>query len=411
MKLEGMNKNLKLFFLFVLLVGVIFRFLLFLMLDNPYHTTDFNTNIVFSVRSFLDGRLHGITGGNWLPLRFYIFGGYFNYLGDDALSARFTVTLFDIATLIFFYLLLRLFFNSEIAIFSTISLAFLAAHVKLSYTSSTDVPSLFFIIFATYCIARIKYKFTFLYYTLGIISLILGSLLRYEVWIFIIILFLYYICDSKIVNLKKGIILLLVTLIFPIYWIIITFINYGSFVPANFYFPMSLIDRIRFTFDVFSLNIGILFTIFSIIGFIYSFSFKKIRQLSIILLLFSIVFCYEWFFKQSLMYWERYLIIFLVFSLPYAYFFILNATKKFAKKFSYYICFLMFIYLILTNINLYSDERQIYPNDFLSVVTWLRANVRSPDSIMVIDDLQISASLKIKADLFKIPYLIIESNQ
>lgn len=127
-----------------------------------------------------------IYSGVWLSLHFWI-NGIFIWLFKDLTIAPLIVnTLFSVLTLVLFYLLLNKIFGKPIAVISSLIYCVFPFQVWLSVSGMPESMFFFFITAAVYLFVSWYEKpdSPIVYIVLGVVSLNIANLLRYEGWFF-----------------------------------------------------------------------------------------------------------------------------------------------------------------------------------------------------------------------------------
>ena len=210
-------------------------------------------------------------GNLWLPLHYYLIALSIIISKTIPLGPRLLHLIFGILTIFPFYKLVRLVFNNRVALISTLIFIFYPIHILCSIVTLSEGPFLFFLITSIYYFFRYRQRKDFQSLSLSCISLILASMIRYEAWLFIIIIPLLLFMDRRF---KEGFIFLYVASIFPFLWLMprpITYMMYAISPSANglSYQYGSLFHWLNLTIEYFSLPL----VIFLILGF-----FRSIRD-------------------------------------------------------------------------------------------------------------------------------------
>ncbi len=132
----------------------------------------------------------------WPPLHFWLLGGAL-WIWSSELSARLLTLLFGSLTVLPFWGIMRRLFDSRVALWSTLLFALFGFHIAYSVTTSSEAPSIFFLVLGLYGWVRFYVGDGLIWLLPSGLSLIAGSLCRYEVWVFILLLSLLLLDFSR----------------------------------------------------------------------------------------------------------------------------------------------------------------------------------------------------------------------
>ena len=232
-KNEEKNEKYLLIVLFILALTI--RIVVFI--QNGNHAADGMYRTILAMNWLKDP--YFITGGLWPPLDLYLMALTTLIFNDPIVSTRLVSLIFGILTIFPFYYLVKLVFDKRIATISTLILTFVSIHVQYSTYSMSEVPLAFFLITSLYFFFRFKKgdkRLTDL--IISAIFLNLASMTRYEAWLFIPLLTIFTF-DLKNIkntslknilgnNVKYFFIFLIISLIFPIFWMVGNYNSYGD---------------------------------------------------------------------------------------------------------------------------------------------------------------------------------------
>lgn len=120
----------------------------------------------------------------WLPLHFWLLGIAY-WVGHSEFSARLLTAILGALTILPYYGLLRRVFGSRVALWSGALFATFGFHIAYSLATSSEGPTIFFLVLGFYGWARFRLDEGALWLIPAAIGFIAASLCRYEVWVFI----------------------------------------------------------------------------------------------------------------------------------------------------------------------------------------------------------------------------------
>ncbi len=119
----------------------------------------------------------------WLPLHFWVLGTAL-WVWNSELSARFLTLLLGAFTVLPYWGALRRIFNPRVAWQSTVFFALFTFHVAYSVTTSSEVPTIFFLVLGLYAWVRFVFEETWRWLVLGGVAFSAASLCRVEPWFY-----------------------------------------------------------------------------------------------------------------------------------------------------------------------------------------------------------------------------------
>ena len=120
----------------------------------------------------------------WLPLPFWILGGVLRFWPSELAARTFTLLLGTV-TILPFYGVAKKVCTPWVAICSSVVFACLGLHIGYSVSTSSEAPTLLFLIGGTYCWLRFRTDFTRGWFIASALAFNAAALCRYEVWVFI----------------------------------------------------------------------------------------------------------------------------------------------------------------------------------------------------------------------------------
>ena len=178
--------------IFLSLVKILFQIL---VLNSGYRWLSAD-DYCRTVKSFEWLQRPVIDSGVWLTPHFWINGFFMIFIKDLFAAATLTNLIFSGLTLIYFYNLTRLVFNSRNAFYSSLIFCFFPFQVWLSISGLPESIFFFFVISGIYYF--IKWKFygeKNLYLLLSSVSFAFSNVFRYEGWLFSGVLILLVLLD------------------------------------------------------------------------------------------------------------------------------------------------------------------------------------------------------------------------
>ena len=175
-----------------------------------------------------------ISSGGWLPGYLYITGIFSHFVDNPWISLRIFNALAGALTVSVYFLLLLRIYGAEVALVSSSLLLFLPIHIGLSATSLTEVSFLLALVSGMLLLTRAadaKLGSTehSVYLLLACLVTIYATMSRYEAWVILSVFPLYYGWRSR--HILETLIIALCILIFPLYWMINNYLDYGDILP------------------------------------------------------------------------------------------------------------------------------------------------------------------------------------
>jgi len=123
----------------------------------------------------------------WLPLHFWLLGSVL-MLWKSELAARLLTVLLGSLTVPPLYGIVRRVFDGSVAVYATLTLIFLGLHVGYSGTTSSEVPTVFFVVWGVYSWLRYRSDGEGKWLVIAGAAFSAASLCRFEPWIYIPVL-------------------------------------------------------------------------------------------------------------------------------------------------------------------------------------------------------------------------------
>ena len=282
----------------------------------------------------------------WLPGYIYLTGMFHVVVHDPLVSTRILNLFLGTLTIPVFYLLIRRVFDDVSALVSATLLVVFPFHIKLSVTSLTEISFLLEIILGTLLVLRASVAAGWrrlVGLILSIFVLGLASLTRYESWILLPLFPAYFFIKTS--RFYQSLFLAIGLALFPIAWMVASFVEAGSFLPA---YGAAMFDAredtglfgalkiiVRFWIKYFGWVIPVL----TAGGFLLLLADAVKKQLSIERLLYlavvclKVMFCVKFGMDRGSSLWVRYLLFIFVMVLPFGIFFM----NRYFRNYSYII--------------------------------------------------------------------------
>jgi 4-amino-4-deoxy-L-arabinose transferase-like glycosyltransferase len=126
----------------------------------------------------------------WLPLHFWLLGGALSFWNSEW-SARLLTLIFGASTVLPYWGMLRRAFNPRVAFWSSLFFVFLFFHVAYSVTTSSETPTIFFLVLGFYGWVRFQFGDGWIWLLPSGLGLSAASLCRFEVWVVIPVLTIF----------------------------------------------------------------------------------------------------------------------------------------------------------------------------------------------------------------------------
>jgi Dolichyl-phosphate-mannose-protein mannosyltransferase len=123
----------------------------------------------------------------WPPLHFWLLGCAL-WIWNSEWSARLVTLLFGSLTVLPFWGLMRRAFDRRVAFWSALFFALFGFHIAYSVTTSSEAPTIFFLTLGFYGWALFCHERRWVWLLPSGLGFLGGSLCRYEVWVFIVLL-------------------------------------------------------------------------------------------------------------------------------------------------------------------------------------------------------------------------------
>lgn len=278
----------------------------------------------------------------WLPGYIYLSGMFHTIVHDPLMSTRILNLILGTLSVPVFYLLIRRIFDDTSALIGAALLAVFPFHIKLSVTSLTEISFLFEIILGTFLIIKAAMTDSWPRYGCLIFSVLmfgLASLTRYEVWILLPLFPVYFLVKTG--RFFQSAFLAAGLALFPIVWMVASFFETGSFLPAygaamfeagaGTNFAGALKNIMRFSVSY----LGWILPLLAAGGFLLLLTDTPQKKLSVDRLLYLAIvcltgmFCVKFAIDRGSSLWMRYLLFFFVIILPLGTFVMSRYLRKY----------------------------------------------------------------------------------
>ncbi len=415
---EDKREKYLLIVLFILALTI--RIVVFI--QNGNHAADGMYRTILTLNWLKDPYI--ITGGLWPPLDLYLDALMILVFNDPIISTRLTSLVLGTIIIFPYYYLVKLLFDKRIATISTLILAFVSIHVQYSTYSMSEVPLAFFLITSLYFFFRFKKgdkKLTDL--IISAIFLNLASMTRYEAWIFIPLLTVFIINYN---NLKKTMIIkdmdilrndikyififLIISSIFPIFWMVGNYNLYGDPLYGQTWSDKWIKTNTMLNPDSQWLNPPLykklvtwpgsilyvlnIVSIFAGIGLLISLLRKKNLEFLFIFLILMGTFTYK-LINVTMMSQPRHMIVTILFLIPYFMIgldmvlgslisnYMTNNIKPINVWRRYIITAAICLFIVLSSYTAIAKNPYITPDYVNNVSEWIKTNVKPNETILL----------------------------
>jgi 4-amino-4-deoxy-L-arabinose transferase-like glycosyltransferase len=132
----------------------------------------------------------------WLPLHFWLLGGAL-WLWHSERSARLVTALLGALTILPYWGIVRRVFDRRVAVYASLAFVLFGYHIAYSVTTSSEAPTLFFLVCGVYCWVRFVAGCHWKWCIPGGLTIGAASLIRFDAWIFVPVLTLLVFDLSK----------------------------------------------------------------------------------------------------------------------------------------------------------------------------------------------------------------------
>jgi 4-amino-4-deoxy-L-arabinose transferase-like glycosyltransferase len=123
----------------------------------------------------------------WLPLPFWLLGSAL-WASNSEFSARLLTAFFGATTILPYWGMLRRIFDSRVALWSAVFFALFGFHVAYSVTTSSEAPTIFFLVLGLYAWVRFYFDDGWRWVILSGAAFSAASLCRVEPWLYLPVL-------------------------------------------------------------------------------------------------------------------------------------------------------------------------------------------------------------------------------
>lgn len=344
---------------------------------------------------------HLIMAGMWGPLHTYLIAFSIVVWNDPTFSPQLVSLILGSLTVFPFFFLLKLLFNRNIALFSTLIFSVYTLHIRYSVLSMSEVPFTFFLFLSLYFFFKFKRdenkRYTFLAF--ACISLNLACMLRYEGWLFIPLLSLFLLKEKK----THLLFFFVTSMIFPAFWMIgnyyinadplysVHLANTYQVVIVGYnegYTLYTALYRLIAWPRILTLTLTPIVAIFAFCGLIYSLVKRKYVDLLFIFLVLYVIFTIQG-ITGSMLLNPRYAIMLGMFLIPYSVLGLerisnlFNRNKKLQKAvISIFVLSLIISPLIISSASPSLSPLPTAPPDAKKISVWIKENVKTEKKVV-----------------------------
>ncbi|MCK4736668.1 MAG: glycosyltransferase family 39 protein [Methanophagales archaeon] len=393
----------KLFVHEISFVSLIFVFTLLLRLTFFIFSDNFEPDGALRIMIALNWLKtpHLIIAGMWGPLHTYLIAFSIVVWNDPILSPQLVSLILGSLTVFPFFFLLKLLFNRNIALFSTLIFSVYTLQIRYSVLSLSEVPFTFFLFLSLCFFFKFKRdenkKYCFLAF--ACISLNLACMLRYEGWIFIPLLTLFLLKEKK----THLLFFFVISMIFPAFWMIGNYyINADPLYSVHFahtyqvviagynegYTLYTALYRLIAWPRILTLTLTPIVAIFAFCGLIYSLVKREYMDLLFIFSVLYIIFTIQC-ITGSMILNPRYTIMLGMFLIPYSVLGLerisnlFNRNKKLQKAVTIiFVLSLIISPLIISSASPYLSPLPTAPPDAKKISVWLKENVKTEEKVI-----------------------------
>lgn len=323
---------------------------------------------------------------DWLPLHYYLNGLLLKITGNVTTAPRLLTAIFGAATILPLYKICLLKFNKQTATIATTIFTFYGAHILLSTQVMSEVYYLFFILYSLFFFESYLQTQQNKFLLLLSISLLCCTLLRYEGWLYCLLLLSLLILSKKWVW-RQLLFFTLLTISGMVFVMTLEFLQgypplYG--VSHSDIQVAQALDRYgrSLFFQFHNLRYSFIPLYFIAYGyFVWSRENKNKSNLLynwlpyiLPLVPFLIKLC-----QFSITSQHRYLLLYMVPAIPFVAYFISEIFERF-KIFSFYRIVTLGLFIVAANYSIanrlvYSNDLFNYPKGFLSSAAFAKTNI------------------------------------
>lgn len=385
----------KLQILFLVLSAAAGRFYFLLKFENmPGNATEYIVralNIVDNPDLFLNFE------GNCSTFFTYVLAALLTFWKDPIIAPRTFTMIFGVLLMLPYYGTLRGLFGRKIAFFSTFTLAICPLHIVQSSAATPDAAYYFFLfgsLFYFFGQNESSEKSSELLFSAFLFNI--ASLLRFESWAFIPLLFFFQWVKNK----KKALWLIMLLAVSPCIWFLLNDIVYQDFafsfrtaaLTAHIEITSSKVPydpRIISWLVVLWRSAGPSVVVGGLLGIAFAFLKRTGRRLSLFFLTLFSIFTLN---TCSAKMWhnERYIIVLVLFLIPYAWFFIDRSAYFLREKrraaLLLFCCFLFLsdsLRIIQKPFETIPHILNFLPPEVKAVALWLKANVQKNETLIM----------------------------
>ncbi|MBZ5653408.1 MAG: glycosyltransferase family 39 protein [Acidobacteriia bacterium] len=216
---------------FLLTLALVIRIIFLLHTDN----TGTDAWGRYTISLLWSQRPDHVPSDVWLPLPFWILGGVLRFWPSESAARIFTLLLGTVTVLPFYGVAKRI-CTPWVAFCSAVVFACLGLHIGYSVSTSSEAPTLLFMIGGTFCWLRFRTDFKFGWLMGAALAFDAAALCRYEVWVFIALIGVLTIIEPRLENhryslskrLSSGVLFVVAASLSSIAWSIFSLREWGD---------------------------------------------------------------------------------------------------------------------------------------------------------------------------------------
>jgi hypothetical protein len=344
---------------------------------------------------------HLIMTGTWGPLHTYLIAFSIIVWNAPTFSPQLVSLILGSLTVFPFFFLLKLLFNRNIALFSTLIFSVYTLQIRYSVLSLSEVPFTFFLFLSLYFFFKFKRdedkKYSFLAF--ACISLNLACMLRHEGWVFIPLLSLFLLKEKK----THLLFFFVISMIFPAFWMMGNYyINADPLYSVHFahtyqvvidgynegYTLYTALYRLIAWPRILTLTLTPIVAIFAFCGLIYSLVKREYMDILFIFIVLYVIFTIQG-ITGSMYLRPRYAIMLGMFLIPYSVLGLerisnlFNSNKKLQKAVTIiFVLSLIISPLIVSSASHSLSPLPTAPPDANKISVWIKENVKTEEKVI-----------------------------
>lgn len=416
MKNIELKLNKDIYFLILLFIlALIIRIVVFT--QNGNHAADGMYRAILAINWLKHP--YFITGGVWPPLPLYLMAFITWIFHDPFVSTRLVSLIFGTIIIFPYYYLVKLMFDKRIATVSTLVLAFESLYIQYSTYSMSEISQAFLLTTTLYFFFRFMKEKKLTNLIISAVFLNTATMTRYEAWLFIPLLAIFTldirninkisIKDILKTNGKYFFIFFIISMIFPIFWMIGNYNTNGDFFYGQTWSDKLIKTETMLNPDdqwlnppfqkkltawpgqiLYELNIV---SIFAGIGLLISLIKRKNLEFLSIFIIFMGVFTYK-LINVTMTLQPRYIIMPILFLIPYFIIgldivldYMVYIIKPINKNWKRSVTMIVIGFFIITSsYTAIAKNPYITPDYILNVSEWIKTNVKPNETVLLDED-------------------------